>query len=70
MLGEYILGLLPKGTHEYGLFISPETIEEYIGHQMTAIDTKGATVRNPLTMEMCESNNLKSNYMLIAKHKS
>ena len=64
------MGLMPKGTHEYGLFILPETIEEYIGHHMTAIDVKGATVRNPLTMEMCESDNLRSNYMLIAKHKS
>ena len=27
LLGEYVLGLLPKGTHEYELFISPEDVQ-------------------------------------------
>ena len=26
-MGEKVLGLLPKGTHEYDMLISPETIE-------------------------------------------
>ena len=26
-MGEKVLGLLPKGTHEYDMLISPETVE-------------------------------------------
>jgi len=26
-MGEKVLGLLPKGTHEYEMLISPETVE-------------------------------------------
>ncbi len=29
-MGEKVLGLLPKGTHEYDLLISPETIESVV----------------------------------------
>ena len=29
-MGEKILGLLPNGTHEYNMLISPETVEEVI----------------------------------------
>jgi 2-polyprenyl-6-hydroxyphenyl methylase/3-demethylubiquinone-9 3-methyltransferase len=25
-LGEYLLGLLPKGTHEYGMFMTKEQV--------------------------------------------
>jgi 2-polyprenyl-3-methyl-5-hydroxy-6-metoxy-1,4-benzoquinol methylase len=30
LLGEHVFGLLPKGTHEYDLLITPETVENIL----------------------------------------
>ena len=65
--GEYILGLLPKGTHEYDLFISHNTVMDHVGHRLSLLEAKGVALKNPLTFEMCESENLKANYMMMCK---
>lgn len=31
-MGEKVLGLLPRGTHEYNMLISPDTVERIV-HQ-------------------------------------
>lgn len=31
LLGEYVVGLLPKGTHEYELFLSPDEALKHLG---------------------------------------
>ena len=43
---EYILGWLPKGTHDWNKFLSPTEIENALGH--TPESTMGMTF-NPLT---------------------
>jgi 2-polyprenyl-6-hydroxyphenyl methylase/3-demethylubiquinone-9 3-methyltransferase len=37
VIGEYILGLLPKGTHEYELFLSHEEVMGIIGDKMELV---------------------------------
>ena len=65
LFGEYILGLLPKGTHEYDLFISHDTVMEHVRDRLSLVEAKGVALKNPLTFEMCESDNLRVNYMMM-----
>ena len=68
LLGEHVLGLLPKGTHEYDQFINQETCQKYL--EAIGIDTiakSGVTVTNPFSMEMGEIACLRTNYMMVAK---
>ena len=39
-MGEKVLGLLPKGTHEYDMFINPETVEKFVhsGNQEAGVN--------------------------------
>ena len=67
ILGEYIFKLLPKGTHEYNLFVSHDTVEGFIESSFQTIEAKGVTVKNPVTFEMGENDFLRSNYMMIFK---
>ena len=73
-MGEKVLGLLPKGTHEYDLLISPETVESVV-HQgnklmgvqaFETVEKTGAFLANPITMEMKEVKSfLRGNYMIM-----
>ena len=68
VLGEHILGLLPKGTHEYDLFINQETCEQYLNEVgFETISKTGVTVTNPFTREMGEFGCLRTNWMMLAK---
>lgn len=71
-MGEKVLGLLPNGTHEYEMLISPETVESYVHegvpqHGVVPFETiqkTGAFLSNPLTMEMAEKPGfLRGNWM-------
>ena len=68
VMGEYVLGLLPKGTHEWDYLISSETVEKYLDNlNCQTLQKKGAFLKNPITMEMTEVPWLRSNYLMIAK---
>jgi len=58
---------LPKGTHEYDLFINHDTVLEHVRDKVTLIEAKGVALKNPLTFEMCEMDNLRVNYMMMCK---
>jgi 2-polyprenyl-3-methyl-5-hydroxy-6-metoxy-1,4-benzoquinol methylase len=71
-MGEHILGLLPKGTHEYNMLISSETVEGFVhpgnkamGVQpFETVEKTGAFLANPWTMEMTETPSfLRGNYL-------
>lgn len=66
---EYVLQLLPKGTHEYAKFIKPSELASYgraVGLELT--DTRGMEY-NPLTRRYWLSHNTSVNY-LFAMHKA
>ena len=69
LLGEYVLGLLPKGTHEYDLFMTQEEAMSHIADKMDLIEAKGVTVKNPFSMEMTEIGFLRANYMMMCRMK-
>ena len=77
-MGEKVLGLLPKGTHEYEQLICPETVEKFVTEskpgngvqQFETLHKTGVFLANPLTMEMKEVDSfLRGNYMMTFKQR-
>lgn len=73
-MGEKVLGLLPKGTHEFDMLINAETVESIVHEGNSASGVKpfetvkktGAFLANPLTMEMKEVDSfVRGNYMIM-----
>lgn len=68
VMGEYVLGLLPKGTHEWDLLITPETVEKHLSEvNCTTLAKTGATILNPITREMGEIPYTRANYLMMSK---
>jgi 2-polyprenyl-6-hydroxyphenyl methylase/3-demethylubiquinone-9 3-methyltransferase len=63
---EYILGWLPKGTHEWDKFVTPDELTDAIRTAgFSVIDLKGVTY-NPLRDTWSLSSDTGVNYMLLA----
>jgi 2-polyprenyl-3-methyl-5-hydroxy-6-metoxy-1,4-benzoquinol methylase len=68
LMGEHVLGLLPKGTHEWDLLISQETVEEHLSEvRCQTLAKTGATIVNPFTREMGEIPFTRANYLMMSK---
>ncbi len=63
-IAENILGIIPKGTHEYEKFLCPELLEEYLQEESLQILDKKGVCYNPLSNSMCEIDSLISNYIV------
>ena len=61
---EYILRLLPKGTHEYDKFIRPSDLEEWARQAGLKLKTSIGLHYNPLTREYTLGSNLDVNYLM------
>ena len=60
---EYLLGLLPRGTHQYARFIRPSEFARWARrHALTLADLKGFAY-NPLTREVTITDNVAINYI-------
>jgi len=61
---EYVLNLLPRGTHEYAKFIRPSELASYArSASLDLLETKGLEY-NPFTRRYWLSRNTSVNYML------
>ncbi len=61
---EYILNLLPKGTHEFDCFIKPSELEKWsISADLELVELIGVTY-NPITTAFSLSDNVDVNYMM------
>jgi 2-polyprenyl-6-hydroxyphenyl methylase/3-demethylubiquinone-9 3-methyltransferase len=61
--GEYLLKLLPRGTHEYGKFIRPSEMEGWARHAgLRIIDLTGMSY-NPLTRDYRLGRDVSVNYL-------
>ena len=68
VMGEYILGLLPRGSHQWDLLIKSETVEKYLAEMnCNTVAITGTTIKNPITMEMFEIPYLRANYLMLSK---
>lgn len=64
---EYVLGLLPKGTHTYSQFIKPSELDPLLTDAGLEIkDIRGLSY-NPLTQVFKLSNNISVNYLMCAQ---
>ena len=64
---EYILGFLPKGTHNWNKFLTPEEIYSFlIQNKFDVIGSAGVNY-NPLSDTWYKSQNMNANYMVAGK---
>ena len=61
---EYVLNLLPKGTHEYAKFIRPSELARYARDAGLELQQTKGLEYNPLTRRYWLSGNTSVNYML------
>ncbi|MBT3196503.1 MAG: bifunctional 2-polyprenyl-6-hydroxyphenol methylase/3-demethylubiquinol 3-O-methyltransferase UbiG [Gammaproteobacteria bacterium] len=64
---EYILNLLPKGTHEHDKFIKPAEMEQWCRSANLALDDLSGMHYNPLTMVYSLGGNVDVNYFAHAR---
>jgi len=63
---EYVLGWLPRGTHHWEKFITPEELDGYLAASgLKAVDSAGV-IFNPLTGAWARSSDTDVNYMTVA----
>lgn len=63
---EYVLGWLPRGTHDWRRFVRPEDLKEMLARQGLSIAAETGLSYRPLAGEWRESADLGVNYMLTA----
>ncbi len=61
---EYILKLLPKGTHEYEKFIRPSELEQWARNAGLELQASMGLHYNPLTKNYWLAPNVDVNYMM------
>ncbi len=61
---EYVLNLLPKGTHEYDKFIRPSELETWARHAGLDLQASIGMHYNPLTREYSLGPNVDVNYLM------
>jgi 2-polyprenyl-6-hydroxyphenyl methylase/3-demethylubiquinone-9 3-methyltransferase len=61
---EYLLRLLPAGTHEYEKFIRPSELEAWARHAGLELEGSIGLHYNPLTREYSLGDNLDVNYLM------
>ncbi|MBF0220103.1 MAG: bifunctional 2-polyprenyl-6-hydroxyphenol methylase/3-demethylubiquinol 3-O-methyltransferase UbiG [Gammaproteobacteria bacterium] len=64
---EYLLHLLPKGTHDYDKFIRPSELERWCRHQQVAIDQISGMSYNPVNQRYSLGSNVEVNYLVHAR---
>ena len=64
---EYVLGFLPKGTHDWSKFLTPEDLYGYlIKNKFEVLQTKGINY-NPIKDSWFQSSKLNANFIISAK---
>ena len=64
---EYVLGFLPKGTHDWSKFLTPEDLYGYlIKNKFEVLQTKGINY-NPMKDAWYQSSKLNANFIISAK---
>ena len=64
---EYVLGWLPKGTHQYDKLVRPEELRRYLQRADLTVERQIGMNLNPLTETWRQSDDLSINYVTIAK---
>lgn len=61
---EYVLKLLPRGTHEYNKFIRPSELDHWARASGLELQSIAGLTYNPFTRIYSQSNDVDVNYMV------
>lgn len=64
---EYLLGLLPRGTHDYAKFIKPSALSRFCRNANLSVDELIGLSYNPLSKTYSLTENTSVNYLVHAK---
>ena len=64
---EYVLRWLPRGTHQWDKFVTPEELETAIEHNALQVIAERGVIYNPLADRWQLSSDMDVNYMLVAQ---
>jgi 2-polyprenyl-6-hydroxyphenyl methylase/3-demethylubiquinone-9 3-methyltransferase len=64
---EYVLGWLPKGTHQWEKFITPEELKAWLAESGVAVKDESGVVYNPFRNEWRRSREMDVNYMVVGQ---
>lgn len=64
---EYVLRWLPRGTHQWDKFVTPDELGQYLGRNKLAITEQSGVVYNPLGDRWSLSGDMDVNYMVVAE---
>lgn len=64
---EYILGWLPKGTHNWEKFITPEELKEWLAESGAETKAESGVTYHPIAGEWRRAKDMDVNYMLVAQ---
>ena len=64
---EYVLRWLPRGTHQWDKFVTPEELTQYLARNRLAITEQSGVTYNPLADRWGLSPDMDVNYMVIAE---
>ncbi|CAN5400707.1 bifunctional 2-polyprenyl-6-hydroxyphenol methylase/3-demethylubiquinol 3-O-methyltransferase UbiG [soil metagenome] len=67
---EYILGWLPKGTHQWEKFIAPGELEDWLAAAGLETCDRSGVVYNPLSNTWRRARDMDVNYMMLARKPS
>ncbi len=63
---EYVLRMLPKGTHDYARFIQPAELDAWMRHSGLAMGGMAGITYNPLTRQYRLGDDVSVNYLVYA----
>ncbi|WP_092402570.1 MULTISPECIES: bifunctional 2-polyprenyl-6-hydroxyphenol methylase/3-demethylubiquinol 3-O-methyltransferase UbiG [Candidatus Ichthyocystis] len=67
LMAEYILGLIPRGVHNWSFFIKPSLLSKWIEeYGLLVSDIRGMSY-NPLTRSACFASSVDVNYFMVAQ---
>jgi 2-polyprenyl-6-hydroxyphenyl methylase/3-demethylubiquinone-9 3-methyltransferase len=64
---EYVLRWLPRGTHQWDRFVTPEELERHLSGARLDVAERAGVVFNPLSDRWSLSSDLDVNYMMVAE---
>jgi 2-polyprenyl-6-hydroxyphenyl methylase / 3-demethylubiquinone-9 3-methyltransferase len=64
---EYVLGWLPRGTHQWEKFITPDELKGWLTQNGAPMQDESGVTYHPLANEWRKSRDMAVNYMLVAE---
>src|ERR1700688_3354694 len=64
---EYVLRWLPRGTHQWDKFVTPDELEHHLANNRLAISDQAGVVYSPFADRWSLSSDMDVNYMVVAE---